>query len=94
VWCVPEEAVVRSGNGQAVFTANVDGSYTMVPLTTGANEYGYIELVEPSDRTARTAAGGEGRIQPAIITKEQRGGMIRIEMKIDQRTDHSKHPWT
>ncbi|MBK7100639.1 MAG: efflux RND transporter periplasmic adaptor subunit [Flavobacteriales bacterium] len=48
VWCVPEEAVVRSGNGQAVFIANVDGSYTMVPLTTGANEYGYIELVEPS----------------------------------------------
>ena len=31
-----------------MFIANVDGSYTMVPLTTGANEYGYIELVEPS----------------------------------------------
>jgi cobalt-zinc-cadmium efflux system membrane fusion protein len=48
VWCVPEEAVVRSGDGQAVFTANADGSYTMVPVTTGANEYGYFELVEPS----------------------------------------------
>jgi len=48
VWCVPEEAVVRSGNGQAVFTANADGSYTMVPVNIGANEYGYFELVEPS----------------------------------------------
>lgn len=48
VWCVPEEAVVRSGEGQAVFIANVDGTYTMVPVTTGANEYGYFELVEPS----------------------------------------------
>jgi cobalt-zinc-cadmium efflux system membrane fusion protein len=47
VWCVPEEAVVRSGSGQAVFTANADGSYTMVPVTTGANEYGYFELVDP-----------------------------------------------
>ena len=48
VWCVPEEAVVRSGDGQAVFTANTDGSYTMVPVTTGANEYGYFELVDPN----------------------------------------------
>jgi cobalt-zinc-cadmium efflux system membrane fusion protein len=48
VWCVPEEAVVRSGEGQAVFTADPDGSYTMVPVTTGANEYGYFELVDPS----------------------------------------------
>lgn len=48
VWCVPEEAVVRSGSGQAVFTANADGSYTLVPVTTGANEYGYFELVEPA----------------------------------------------
>jgi multidrug efflux pump subunit AcrA (membrane-fusion protein) len=45
---VPEEAVVRSGSGQAVFTANADGSYTLVPVTTGANEYGYFELVEPA----------------------------------------------
>jgi membrane fusion protein, heavy metal efflux system len=44
VWFVPEEAVVRSGIGQAVFTANADGSCTMVPVTTGAEEYGYIEL--------------------------------------------------
>ena len=48
VWCVPEGAVVRSGDGQAVFTANLDGSYTMVPVTTGANEYGYFELRDPS----------------------------------------------
>lgn len=48
VWCVPEAAVVRSGSGQAVFTANADGSYTMVPVTTGANEYGYFELVGSS----------------------------------------------
>lgn len=48
VWCVPEEAVVRSGDGQAVFTANTDGSYTLVPVTTAANEYGFFELVEPS----------------------------------------------
>ena len=48
VWSVPEEAVVRSGEGQAVFTANADGSYTMVPVTTGANEYGFFELVDPN----------------------------------------------
>jgi len=48
VWCVPEEAVVRSGAGEAVFTANADGTYTMVTVTTAANEYGYFELVEPS----------------------------------------------
>jgi cobalt-zinc-cadmium efflux system membrane fusion protein len=48
VWCVPEEAVVRSGAGQAVFTANPDGSYSMITVTTGANEYGYFELVDPS----------------------------------------------
>ena len=47
VWCVPEEAVVRTGDGQAVFTANADGSYTLVPVRTGAQEYGFIELVEP-----------------------------------------------
>ena len=44
VWFVPEEAVMRIGIGQAVFTANADGSCTMVPVTTGAEEYGYIEL--------------------------------------------------
>lgn len=49
VWCVPEEAVVRSGAGQAVFTANADGSYTMMPVTTGAIEYGMVELTRPSD---------------------------------------------
>lgn len=47
VWCVPEAAVVRSGAGQAVFTANTDGSYSMVTVTTAANEYGYYELIEP-----------------------------------------------
>lgn len=47
VWCVPEEAVVRSGAGEAVFTANADGTYTMVTVSTAANEYGYFELVEP-----------------------------------------------
>ncbi|MBL7939356.1 MAG: efflux RND transporter periplasmic adaptor subunit [Flavobacteriales bacterium] len=47
VWCVPEEAVVRTGEGQAVFTANADGSYTLVPVTTGAQEYGFIEVVDP-----------------------------------------------
>jgi cobalt-zinc-cadmium efflux system membrane fusion protein len=49
VWCVPEEAVVRSGDGQAVFIVEDDGRYTMVPVTTGANEYGYMELKEPTD---------------------------------------------
>jgi cobalt-zinc-cadmium efflux system membrane fusion protein len=48
VWCVPEEAVVRSGSGQAVFTSNADGSYTMVPIVTGANEYGFFEVLEPT----------------------------------------------
>ncbi|MBK9275928.1 MAG: efflux RND transporter periplasmic adaptor subunit [Flavobacteriales bacterium] len=48
VWCVPEGAVVRSGDGQAVFIANTDGSFTMMPVTTGAQEYGYFELVDPS----------------------------------------------
>ena len=48
VWCVPSEAVVRTGSGQAVFTANADGSYTMVPVTPGAEEYGFIELVDPT----------------------------------------------
>lgn len=47
VWCVPEEAVVRTGEGQAVFTANADGTFTMVPVTTGAQEYGFLELVDP-----------------------------------------------
>lgn len=47
VWCVPEEAVVRTGEGQAVFTANADGSYTLVPVRTGAQEYGFIELSDP-----------------------------------------------
>ncbi|HRH71021.1 MAG TPA: efflux RND transporter periplasmic adaptor subunit [Flavobacteriales bacterium] len=47
VWCVPEEAVVRTGEGQAVFTANADGSYTLMPVTTGAQEYGFIEVVDP-----------------------------------------------
>jgi cobalt-zinc-cadmium efflux system membrane fusion protein len=49
VWSIPEDAVVRSGEGQAVFTANADGSYTMVPVTTGAHEYGFIELLDPSN---------------------------------------------
>lgn len=47
VWCVPEEAVVRTGDGQAVFTANADGSHTLVPVSTGAQEYGFIEVVDP-----------------------------------------------
>ncbi|HMQ75467.1 MAG TPA: efflux RND transporter periplasmic adaptor subunit [Flavobacteriales bacterium] len=47
VWCVPEGAVVRTGEGQAVFIANADSSYTLVPVTTGAQEYGFLELLEP-----------------------------------------------
>ncbi|MBK9288335.1 MAG: hypothetical protein IPN38_11800 [Flavobacteriales bacterium] len=58
VWCVPEEAVVRSGSGQFVFTANADGSYTLVPVTTAANEYGYFELVDP---------GAELRARPVVV---------------------------
>ncbi len=48
VWCVPAEAVVRTGEGQAVFTANADGTWSMVAVDTGAEEYGLIELREPS----------------------------------------------
>ncbi len=47
VWCVPAEAVLRTGEGQAVFTANADGSYTLVAVATGAEEYGFVELVDP-----------------------------------------------
>ncbi len=47
VWCVPEEAVVRAAEGPVVFVANADGSYTLVPVKAGANEYGWAELVEP-----------------------------------------------
>ncbi|MBK9177453.1 MAG: efflux RND transporter periplasmic adaptor subunit [Flavobacteriales bacterium] len=47
VWCIPKDAVVRTGDGQAVFTANADGSYTMVPVSTGAEEYGMMELRDP-----------------------------------------------
>ena len=48
VWCVPEEAVVRTGDGQAVFIVSAEGGYTLVPVVTGAQEYGYLEIVEPA----------------------------------------------
>ena len=47
VWCVPEDAVVRSGEGPVIFTANADSSFTLTPVRTGANEYGYVELLDP-----------------------------------------------
>lgn len=47
VWCVPEESVVRTGDGQAVFVASADGGYTMVPVSTGAQEYGYVAVMAP-----------------------------------------------
>ena len=49
VWCVPEDAVVRTGEGTAIFTVNADSSYTLVPVTTGATEYGMVELTQPSE---------------------------------------------
>jgi len=49
VWCVPEDAVVRTGEGTAIFTVNADSSYTLVPVTTGATEYGMVEMTQPSD---------------------------------------------
>ena len=49
VWCVPEDAVVRTGEGTAIFTVNADSSYSLVPVTTGATEYGMVELTQPSD---------------------------------------------
>lgn len=49
VWCVPEDAVVRTGDGTAIFTVNADSSYTLVPVTTGATEYGMVELTRPSE---------------------------------------------
>lgn len=48
VWCVPEDAVVRTGEGTAVFMVNADSSYTLVPVTTGATEYGMVEMTRPS----------------------------------------------
>lgn len=68
VWCVPEEAVVRSGSGQFVFTANADGSYTMVPVTTAANEYGYFELADPSAelRTGKLVVKGAYSLLAAL----------------------------
>lgn len=48
VWCVPEDAVVRTGDGQAVFVVNSDGGYTLLPVTSGAQEYGFIEVVGPT----------------------------------------------
>ena len=49
VWCVPEDAVVRTGEGTAIFTVNADSSYSLVPVTTGATEYGMVEMTQPSD---------------------------------------------
>lgn len=49
VWCVPEEAVVRTGDGTAIFLVNADSSYTLVPVTAGATEYGMVELTQPSE---------------------------------------------
>lgn len=68
VWCVPEEAVVRSGSGQFVFTANADGSYTLVPVTTAANEYGYFELTDPSAelRTGKLVVKGAYNLLAAL----------------------------
>jgi cobalt-zinc-cadmium efflux system membrane fusion protein len=48
VWCVPEEAVMRTGEGQAVFVERADGSYELVPVRTGAVEYGHVELLDPA----------------------------------------------
>ena len=48
VWCVPEEAVVRTENGTGVFAANADGSYALLDVKTGANEYGFVELISPT----------------------------------------------
>lgn len=47
VWCVPDEAVVNLGDGQALFVQNADNSYTLVPLTVGAVEYGFREVTDP-----------------------------------------------
>lgn len=55
VWCVPEEAVVRTGEGTAIFTVNADSSYTLVPVTTGATEYGMVELTRPSEELQQRA---------------------------------------
>lgn len=60
VWCVPEQAVVRSGSGQAVFTVEEEGRYTMVPVITGAMEYGYVELVEPAGDLLRKPVVANG----------------------------------
>lgn len=53
VWTAPEEAVVRAAEGPVVFVANADGSFTLVPVRTGAQEYGRIELVEPTPELIR-----------------------------------------
>jgi cobalt-zinc-cadmium efflux system membrane fusion protein len=47
VWCVPEDALVRAAEGTVVFLANADGSFSLVPVRTGAREYGRVEVVEP-----------------------------------------------
>lgn len=60
VWCVPEGAVVRTGEGQAVFMANADSTFTLVPVTTGAQEYGFLELLEPPADLRRRPVVVEG----------------------------------
>lgn len=72
VWCVPEEAVVRTGDGQAVFTANADGGYTLVPVRTGAQEYGFIELVDPPAELRERPVAVKGTY--ALLSALKNGG--------------------
>ncbi len=51
VWCVPDEAIVRIENGNALFIDQGDGTYRLLPVSTGASEYGMTELISPSERT-------------------------------------------
>lgn len=51
VWCVPDEAIVRIENGNGLFIDQGEGTYRLLPVRTGASEYGMTELISPSEQT-------------------------------------------
>jgi len=69
---VPTDAVQRLGQGDVVFTpGEKDGEYRAVPVTTGAENAGYIEIIEGLEPDATVVVAGAFDLMSALTASSR-----------------------
>lgn len=71
-WCLPEEAIVRSGDAEFVFVEKSKNNFERIPVQTGPSENGWTRIL---------TTGLEGK---TVITKNAYAALMKMENKSEE----------